>query len=115
MQPPILALLSVAKGTSIIDENVFESRFKHVSELNRMGANIALSIEGKTAFIEGVSRLKSAVVEAKDLRGGAALILAGLAAEGRTTGLNTKYVERGYEDVEGTLKKIGAEIRFIDY
>jgi len=98
-----------------VDENVFESRFKHVSELNRMGANIHLCERGETAFVEGVMRLKGAAVEAKDLRGGAALILAGLAAEGRTTVLNSKYVERGYEDIEGMLKSIGADIRFIDY
>ena len=115
MQPPIVALLSVAKGISVIDEVVFESRFKHVCELNRMGAKINLCERGETAFVEGVARLKGASVEAKDLRGGAALILAGLAAEGKTTVLNSKYVERGYEDIEGTLQKIGADIRFIDY
>jgi len=115
MQPPLLTLMSLATGTTIIDETIFDKRFSYVDELNRMGANIKLCGKGETAIVEGVTRLKSATVAAKDLRGGAALILAGLAAEGRTTVRNSKYVERGYEDMEGTLKKIGADIRFIDY
>ena len=115
MQPPMLTLLSVAKGTTIVDETIFDSRFSHVPELNRMGANIKLCGKGETAIVEGVPRLYGQAVDAKDLRGGAALIVAALAAEGRTVVRKSKFIERGYEDLEGTLKRIGADIRFIDY
>ena len=103
------SMLSIAKGTSIITENIFENRFKYISELNRMGAKI--KIEGKTAIINGVKRIIGANVNSTDLRGGAALILAGMAAKGKTTVNNINYVLRGYEKIEYKLKSLGATIR----
>lgn len=105
-----MALLSVASGTSVFNETVFESRNKHVGELIRMGADIILSADGMTAVIKGVRRLKGTTVTAKDLRGGAALILAGLSAEGRTIVTNSQHVERGYENIETALSSLGADI-----
>lgn len=111
MQPQFMTLLTLAKGTSIIIETVFESRYKHVSELMRMGANI--SLDGRTAIIKGVDHLRSANVSAMDLRGGAALILAGLAASGQTIVDNSKHIERGYESIHSQLVSLGANINFI--
>ena len=110
MQPQFAALLSVASGTSIITEGVWENRFKYVEELNKMGTNI--SVEGKVAVIEGTDgkSLIGAPVRALDLRAGAALILAGLVAGGKTTIENVQYIDRGYEDIVGKLKKLGADI-----
>lgn len=110
LQPQLVAYLSVAEGTSIINESIFESRHKHIPELNKMGADIFINNDGKTFVISGGSTLKAAVVESKDLRGGAALILAGLAAEGTTTILGANYIERGYEEIEKTLAFLGADI-----
>lgn len=112
MQPQIMTLLSLAEGTSIITETIFESRNKHVAELARMGADITLSRDGTTAFIKGVQRLNSSVVRAMDLRGGAALILAGLSAEGLTVVKDSRHVERGYEKIESALKSLGADIQY---
>ena len=108
MQSQFVTLLTLAKGTSIVVENIFENRFKYVNELIRMGANITL--EGKTAIIQGVSKLNPATVEAKDLRGGAALIAAALAAEGKSVVNNTIYVKRGYENLIEKLTILGAKI-----
>lgn len=108
MQSQIAALLTRAKGTSIIVENIFENRYKYVNELIRMGANI--NVEGKTAVIQGVPKLYGTEVETKDLRGGAALILAGLMAEGVTTVSGINYLERGYENLIEKLTIIGAKI-----
>ncbi len=108
MQPQMMSLLTLSKGTSIIIETVFESRYKHVPELIRMGANI--STDGRVAIIKGVSGLCGTTVEGYDLRGGAAMILAGLAAEGETIIKNSHFVERGYENIEVVLKALGAEI-----
>ena len=110
MQPQFAALLSIANGTSIITEGVWENRFKYVEELNKMGTNI--SVEGKVAVIEGTEGkpLVGAPVRALDLRAGAALILAGLVADGRTVIENVQYIDRGYEDIVGKLKKLGADI-----
>jgi UDP-N-acetylglucosamine 1-carboxyvinyltransferase len=108
LQAPMMALLTKAKGTSIITESVFEARFKHAAELNRLNAKIL--VEGRNAVIEGVNKLKGAEVEATDLRAGAALILAGLAAEGTTVIRGIKYIDRGYENIEKDLQKIGARI-----
>lgn len=107
-QAPFTALTSVAKGTSVIVENIFESRFKHVPELVRMGAKIRA--EGRVAVIEGVERLYGAEVVSPDLRGGAALVLAGLCAEGTTTVTNTNFIDRGYEDFENNLCMLNADI-----
>ena len=108
MQSQIASLLTVAKGTSIIVENIFENRFKYVNELIRMGANI--NVEGKTAVIQGVSKLYGTEVDTKDLRGGAALVLAGLVADGTTKVSGINYLERGYENLIEKLSIIGAKI-----
>ncbi|MDR1639499.1 MAG: UDP-N-acetylglucosamine 1-carboxyvinyltransferase [Clostridiales bacterium] len=112
MQPQIMSLLSLAQGVSIISETVFESRSKHIAELRRMGADIIVAPDGTTFIIKGVRKLHGATVESKDLRGGAALILAGLAAEGDTTVLGSKHVERGYDQIEKSLKDLGGNIRY---
>lgn len=108
MQSQFVSLLSVAQGTSIVVENIFENRYKYVNELMRMGANI--TVEGRTAIIQGVKKLSGAVIEAKDLRGGAALILAALMAKGTSTINGVHYIERGYEDLEKKLSILGAKI-----
>ncbi len=107
-QAPIMAMTTVARGTSIFTENIFENRYKHVGELLRLGASV--KVEGKVAIVEGVSRLSGAPVEATDLRGGAALVLAGLAAEGMTTVHNIHHIDRGYECMEERLRALGAHI-----
>lgn len=108
MQSQMVTILTLAQGTSIIMENIFENRYKYVSELNKMGANII--VEGKTAIVNGVDYITGATVEAKELRGGASLVLAGLAAEGFTKVNGIHYVERGYENFIENLKNIGANI-----
>jgi UDP-N-acetylglucosamine 1-carboxyvinyltransferase len=108
MQAQFMALLSVAEGTSVVIETVFENRFMHIRELERMGANI--KIEGRSAILEGKQSLFGAPVKATDLRAGAALILAGLVAEGKTEISNTKHIDRGYVDIEEKLRALGAEI-----
>lgn len=109
MQAQMMSLLSLAKGTSVVTETVFENRFKHAEELIRMGANI--KTVGKVAVVKGVDNFTGAKVSAKDLRGGAALILAGLAAEGITEVENTYHIERGYDCIEEKLRKVGASIK----
>ncbi len=108
MQSQFMALMSVAEGTSVAIETVFENRFMHVSELKRMGADI--KIEGRSAIIEGRNTLLGAPVKATDLRAGAALILCGLVAEGKTEISNTYHIDRGYVNIEDKLKKLGANI-----
>src|ERR671923_2160884 len=108
LQPPIMAMLAAAEGTSILTENVFESRFMFVDELNRMGADIRT--EGHHAVVRGVDRLWSAPVRALDLRAGAALVVAALAAEGVTEIFDMHHVDRGYEDIDSKLSALGAEI-----
>jgi UDP-N-acetylglucosamine 1-carboxyvinyltransferase len=109
LQPQMMALLATARGTSIATENVFESRFMFVDELNRMGADIRT--EGHHAVIRGVDRLSAAPVRALDIRAGAAMIIAALAADGSTEISDLYYVDRGYEDIEGRLAALGAECR----
>jgi UDP-N-acetylglucosamine 1-carboxyvinyltransferase len=109
LQPQMMALLAVARGTSIITENVFESRFMFVDELNRMGADIRT--EGHHAVIRGVERLSAAPVRALDIRAGAAMIIAGLAADGITEVFDVYHVDRGYQDFDQRLAALGAEIR----
>ena len=101
-------LLSVAKGTSIVTENVWDNRFKYAAELNRMGASI--SVDGRIATIEGCPYLTGAPVSATDLRAGAALVIAGLMAQGVTEIYNLKYIDRGYEKFEDKLRQLGAQI-----
>lgn len=108
LQPQMMALLSIASGTSIATENVFESRFMFVDELNRMGADIRT--EGHHAVIRGVERLSAAPVRALDIRAGAAMIIAALAADGRTEIADVHFVDRGYEDLEARLTGLGAEV-----
>lgn len=108
MQAQFMALLSISKGTSVISETVFESRYKHVNELIRLGADI--QIDGRIAIIKGVTHLEGSTVEAKDLRGGAALVLAGLAAEGITKVKNIKHINRGYGKIVEDLQNLGANI-----
>lgn len=112
MQPQMATLLSVSKGTSIVTESIFENRFKYVDELSRMGASI--KVESNTAIIDGVEKLTGAVVSAPDLRAGAALVIAGLMAEGYTIVENVEYIERGYENFEYKMQQLGAAIEKID-
>ncbi|MBQ8878409.1 MAG: UDP-N-acetylglucosamine 1-carboxyvinyltransferase [Lachnospiraceae bacterium] len=108
MQPQITVALGLSKGTSIVTESIFENRFKYVDELTRMGANI--KVEGNTAIIDGVSQYTGASITAPDLRAGAALVTAALAAEGISTIDDIKFIERGYEDFPQKLQSLGAQI-----
>jgi UDP-N-acetylglucosamine 1-carboxyvinyltransferase len=109
MQAQFMVLMSIASGTSIISETIFENRFIHVSELKRMGADIKIS--GNTAMVKGVPGLSAAPVMATDLRASASLILAGLVAEGRTEINRVYHLDRGYEAIEEKFSKLGAAIR----
>lgn len=109
MQQPMSVLLAISKGTSLVTENIFESRFKYLNELQRMGAII--NTEGQIAVIEGVEELSGAPVHAHDLRAGAALVVAGLVAEGETSIEDINYIDRGYEKLEEKLTNLGAKIR----
>jgi UDP-N-acetylglucosamine 1-carboxyvinyltransferase len=109
LQPQVMAMLAAADGTSIVTENVFESRFMFVDELNRMGADIRT--EGHHAVIRGVDRLSAAPVRALDIRAGAAMVIAALAADGETAIEDMYHVDRGYEDFEAKLTALGAEVR----
>ena len=112
MQPQITVALGLSKGTSIVTESLFENRFRYVDELTRMGANI--KVEGSVAIIDGVDKYSGASISAPDLRAGAALVLAGLAAEGYTTVEDIKYIERGYEDFDEKLRGLGAMIEKVN-
>lgn len=109
VQPPLMALLATCDGTAIVTENVFESRFMFVDELKRMGADI--QTEGHHAVVRGVERLSAAPVRALDLRAGAALVMAALAADGETEIADLHHVDRGYEDFEQKLNTLGASVR----
>jgi UDP-N-acetylglucosamine 1-carboxyvinyltransferase len=109
LQAPMIAFLTLAEGTSVVTENIFENRYKYVDELRRMGADI--QIEGRVAIVRSVSALTGAMLSAPDLRGGAALVLAGLAAEGETIIENIYHVDRGYDCFEKKMAGIGAFIR----
>ena len=109
MQPQMAVLLAIAEGTSIINESIWDSRFRYVEQLSRMGATI--KVDGKIAVIEGVPQLKGAPVKADDLRAGAAMIIAGLVANGTTEVENVIYIDRGYEDIVGKLRNVGADIK----
>lgn len=112
MQPQITVALALSQGTSIVTESIFENRFKYVDELTRMGANI--KVEGNTAIIDGVSRYTGASISAPDLRAGAALVLAAMAADGYTTVDDIQYIERGYEDFHLKLQSLGAQIELVE-
>ncbi len=107
--PPILAMLTLARGTSVFVENIFQNRYNYIDELKRLGANI--KTEGRVAVVEGCARLSGAPVRATDLRGGAALVVAGLGAEGITTVDKICYIKRGYADITHDLKNLGAIIK----
>ncbi|MCF0135446.1 MAG: UDP-N-acetylglucosamine 1-carboxyvinyltransferase [Lachnospiraceae bacterium] len=108
MQPQMMALLSIIQGTSMVNESVFDDRFRYVEELKKMGAHI--DVEGHIAIVEGVDRLVGTEVQATDLRAGAAMILAGLAAEGTTYITNVEYIDRGYESMVEHFRDLGADI-----
>ena len=112
MQAQFMALMALANGLSVISESIFENRFMHVSELNRMGADIR--IEGSSAIVKGVKKLSGAPVMATDLRASASLVLAGLAAEGSTVISRSYHLDRGYEDLAGKLASLGANIKKVD-
>jgi UDP-N-acetylglucosamine 1-carboxyvinyltransferase len=109
LQAPFMSLLTTAEGSSMVVETIFENRLQHVAELQRMGASIRM--QGNTAFVEGVGRLSGAPVQGTDLRAAAAMVLAGLAAEGTTTVRGLEFLDRGYADLEGKLNAVGACIR----
>ncbi len=108
LQPQIGVVLSLANGTSIINENIWESRFQYTNELNKMGAKI--TAQGQSAIFEGVDKLYGAPVYSTDLRAGAALIIAGIAAHGSTEIYNLGHIDRGYENIEEKFSKLGAKI-----
>jgi len=112
MQPQITVVLSLAQGTSMVTEGVWDNRFKYVGELKRLGAQI--TVDGKVAVIEGVDSLAGAPIQACDLRAGAALVIAGLAASGTTRLGNVQYIERGYENMVGKLRAVGADIEIVE-
>jgi UDP-N-acetylglucosamine 1-carboxyvinyltransferase len=108
LQAPFMSLLATADGTSVITEAIFENRLQHVGELQRMGA--AIRTQGNIAFVEGVPRLSGAPVTGSDLRASAAMVLAGLVAEGTTVVQGLHHLDRGYDNIEGKLNSIGASI-----
>ena len=112
MQAQFMAMLAIARGTGVVKETVFENRFMHVDELNRMGANIR--IEGSSAYVEGVAKLTGCPVKATDLRAGAAMVLAGLVADGETEITNLHHIDRGYDELVEKLRGLGADITRIE-
>ena len=112
LQPQMGVVLSLANGTSIINESIWDSRFQYTEELNKMGAKI--TAQGKTAFFEGVKKLSGAPVYSSDLRAGAALIIAGVCAEGTTDIYNLEHIDRGYENIEEKFRNIGANIKRVN-
>ena len=110
LQQPMVSLLSIAGGTSVVTENIYEARFRYVDELRRMGANIR--IVDRVAIVDGTDRLMSAPVTATDLRAGAALIVAGLIAEGTTEIANSHFIRRGYEKIDEKLRHLGAQVEW---
>ena len=109
MQAQYAALCAVAKGSTLIMENLFETRYRYAAELKRMGADI--TVRGRAALIRGVERLHGADVTASDLRGGAALVVAALGAEGSSSVIDLSHIDRGYANFEYKLRKLGAKIR----
>ena len=112
MQPQIAVALGLSQGTSIVTESIFENRFRYVDELTRMGANV--KVEGNTAIIIGVNRYTGASMSAPDLRAGAALVMAALAAEGFSVIDDIHYIQRGYEDFETKLQSLGAQMERVE-
>lgn len=112
MQPQAAVLLSIAEGTSIVTEGIWDNRFRYVDELRRMGAQI--QVDGKVAVVQGVTELTAAPVKAVDLRAGAAMVIAALAARGTTEIEDVYHIERGYENIIEKLSALGADIRCVD-
>ena len=108
-QPPLMAACLKAKGTTVFTENIFTNRYRHAEEFRRLGA--AVSIEGRVAYVTGVDRLTGAPLTSSDLRGGAAMIVAGLSAEGETEILDNGYINRGYDRFDACLSALGADVR----
>jgi len=112
LQPQMTALLSVAEGTGVITENIWENRFQYIDELKRFGCNV--TVEGRVAVVEGGAKITGATAKATDLRAGAALIICALAAKGQTIIENTRFIDRGYECIEHKLRNLGADITRVD-
>ena len=113
MQPQMGVLLCLAEGVSLLSEGVYDNRFRYVEELKRMGASV--KVDGRTAVIEGVGKLSPAQIKAMDLRAGAAMVIAGLAAKGTTEIEDIHHIERGYDDIVGKLRRVGADIRKVSF
>jgi UDP-N-acetylglucosamine 1-carboxyvinyltransferase len=111
LQPPMLSFLCTAPGTSVVEESIFNARFSYVNELVRMGADVRVAIDNNTALIKGGTPLSGAPVEAPDIRAGAALVVAGLAAQGETEIIGLEYVDRGYERLEEMLSALGGQVQ----
>jgi UDP-N-acetylglucosamine 1-carboxyvinyltransferase len=111
IQQPMSTLLSIVPGRSLITESIWENRHKHIDELKKMGANI--KVEGRVAIIDGSQKLTGAVVKATDLRAGAAMVIAGLVAEGETEITSIEHIDRGYPHIENKFKALGADIKRI--
>lgn len=112
IQQPMSTLLSIVPGRSLITESIWENRHKHIDELKKMGANI--KVEGRVAIIDGVEKLTGAIVKATDLRAGAAMVIAGLVAEGTTEITNIEHIDRGYPHIEAKFRALGADIERIE-
>ena len=112
MQPQITSVLALAEGTSVVTESVWDNRYRYVDELKRMGAHI--QVDGKVAVVEGISHYTGAPIQACDLRAGAAMVIVALAAYGTTEISHVEYIERGYEDIVGKLRSLGADITSVD-
>jgi UDP-N-acetylglucosamine 1-carboxyvinyltransferase len=111
LQPQILAFLCTTPGTSVVEESIFNARFSYVNELVRMGADVRVAHENNTALVKGGAALSGAPVEAPDIRAGAALVIAGLAASGETEIIGLEFIDRGYERFEDTLASLGAQVQ----
>ena len=111
LQPQMLSFLCTAPGTSVVEESIFNARFSYVNELARMGADVRVAMENNTALVKGVAQLSGAPVEAPDIRAGAALVVAGLAAEGETEIIGLEYIDRGYERFEEMLSALGGQVQ----
>ncbi|MFI3325499.1 MAG: UDP-N-acetylglucosamine 1-carboxyvinyltransferase [Clostridia bacterium] len=113
MQPQIVTVLTTANGTSRVSEDIWENRFQYVDELKKFGAKVTINNRGRSVLVEGVSNLQGSIVRATDLRAGAAMVIGGLIANGKTTVEDVKYIQRGYENIVDKLKGLGADIELV--
>ena len=111
LQPQMLTFLCTTPGTSVVEESIFNARFSYVNELSRMGADVRVAMDNNTALVKGGAALSGAPVEAPDIRAGAALVIAGLAASGETEIIGLEYIDRGYERLEEALSALGAQVQ----